>query len=127
SQRVVRAEANLGAASGAAPPLRRQDDSLDAPSRTGNCQHRTRPSAVAAGRGAGPRLSQPRPRAGIGIRLAARSVPGRDDGREWSPALASRRRVMRILLLVHGCPPLARGGTETYSYSLATRLRDTYG
>jgi GT2 family glycosyltransferase/glycosyltransferase involved in cell wall biosynthesis len=34
---------------------------------------------------------------------------------------------MRILLVVHGFPPLARGGTETYSHSLATRLRDAYG
>ena len=34
---------------------------------------------------------------------------------------------MRILQVVHGFPPLARGGTETYTHSLATRLRDTYG
>ena len=74
-----------------------------------------------------PDSSKPRPRTGAGVRLAARSVPGRADRREWSAALAAGRRVMRVLLVVHGFPPLARGGTETYSHALATRLRDPYG
>jgi GT2 family glycosyltransferase/glycosyltransferase involved in cell wall biosynthesis len=34
---------------------------------------------------------------------------------------------MRVLLVVHGFPPLAQGGTETYSHALATRLRDQHG
>jgi GT2 family glycosyltransferase/glycosyltransferase involved in cell wall biosynthesis len=34
---------------------------------------------------------------------------------------------MRVLLVVHGFPPVALGGTETYSHALATRLRNQYG
>lgn len=34
---------------------------------------------------------------------------------------------MRVLVVVHGFPPLAQGGTETYSHSLACRLRDRHG
>ncbi len=34
---------------------------------------------------------------------------------------------MRVLVVVHGFPPLARGGTETYSHALASRLHDLYG
>ena len=34
---------------------------------------------------------------------------------------------MRVLVVVHGFPPLALGGTETYSHALATRLHDQHG
>ncbi len=33
---------------------------------------------------------------------------------------------MRILIVVHGFPPAALGGTETYSHALAIRLRDRH-
>jgi GT2 family glycosyltransferase/glycosyltransferase involved in cell wall biosynthesis len=34
---------------------------------------------------------------------------------------------MRVLLVVHGFPPLAQGGTEIYSHALACRFRDRFG
>ena len=70
---------------------------------------------------AGAGISRPRARTGAGGRLAARPVPRRPvRRRDWSAAVAAGRRLMRVLVVVHGFPPLAQGGTRD---STVTRTR----
>ena len=57
------------------------------------------------------------------VGLAARPVPGRESRRRTTRLPLSVENLMRVLFAVHGFPPRAVGGTETYAQALARSLR----
>ena len=121
SKRVVRAEAHLGSASGAASALRRQDHSVASPSRLASIASTTHlPSSVASGRRTRVRLSKSHSWARAGPRLATRSIPRWPDRGVGRPDWRPGGRVMRILA---GRARISAGGTRGHG-NVQSRARD---
>src|SRR5437899_467460 len=67
------------------------------------------------------------PLVGAGRRLAARAVPRRALRSARLADAAEEGRVMRVLVVVHGFPPMAQGGSEIYAEAHARALQRQFG
>src|SRR4029453_2244996 len=88
---------------------------------SGGCERPSSASEARGRRAAEPRVST-RARCGSRFRASTRSVPGRAFGSRGARVPQRGPHLMRILLVVHGFPPSAAGGTEIYTHDLAQAL-----